>query len=179
MHKFRLTSTYLGKKGFPSLYNYYFFSWRIFVTRIEIYILSEYYLENFAGNESRGNCIPSPAPLMQRRRTITKQPMEIRETPERETEVWSGGTTEEFSSSNPSEQSFFFLFFFFFAAKLPAFKVFIYDRYSSRGASPARCNRFRFETFELYLTSLTSAQSEFPTRTLFYIVPIRKNVKAW
>lgn len=36
--------------------------------------------------------------------------------------------------------------------------------------SPARCNCFRFETFELYLTSLTSAQSELPTRTLFYAI---------
>lgn len=124
MHKFRLTSTYLGKKGFPSLYNYYFFSWRIFVTRIEIYILSEYYLENFAGNESRGNCIPSPAPLMQRRRTITKQPVEIRETPERETEVWSGGTTEEFSSSNPSEQSFFSSLSFFLCCQITGIQSF-------------------------------------------------------
>lgn len=64
--------------------------------------------------------------------TITKQPVKIRETPERN---WGlvGRHDRKILVSHRATllNSLSLSFFLFFAAKLPAFKVFIYDRYSS------------------------------------------------
>lgn len=66
-----------------------------------------------------------------------------------------------------------FFFIFFFCQQITGiqsfhlWQIFIRDARILRLASHARCNCFRFETFELYLTSLMLAQSEFPTRKLY------------
>lgn len=137
MHNFYLSRK---KRGIStsSLYNYYFFSWRIFVSRIEIYIwaniiwkipletspagIASPLLSLWCGIEAGENIWG----------TITKQPVKIRETPERNWGLVGRHDRKILVSRRATLlNSLSLSFFLFFAAKLPAFKVFIYDRYSS------------------------------------------------
>lgn len=107
--------------------------------------------------------------------TITKQPVKIRETPERNWGLVGRHDRKILVSRRATLLNSLSLSFFF--SLLPnyrhskfSFMTDIHPRRLVSFTSPARCNCFRFETFELYLTSLTSAQSELPTRTLFYAI---------
>lgn len=107
------------------------------------------------------------------RATITKQPVEIRETPERNWGLVGRHDREILVARGQSFWRAFFFLFFFFCQQITGiqsfhlWQIFIRDARILRLASHARCNCFRFETFELYLISLMLAQSEFPTRKLY------------
>lgn len=176
MHNFYLSRK---KRGIStsSLYNYYFFSWRIFVSRIEIYIWANIIWKILLETSPAG--IASPLLSLWCREHLRADNKAAGENSRNTWEKLRFGRAarqknSRFSSGNPSEQS---LSLFFFFSLLPnyrhskfSFMTDIHPRRLVSFTSPARCNCFRFETFELYLTSLTSAQSELPTRTLFYAI---------
>lgn len=82
MHNFYLSRK---KRGIStsSLYNYYFFSWRIFVSRIEIYIWANIIWKIPLETSPAGIPLFYPSDAENIWGTITKQPVKIRETPER------------------------------------------------------------------------------------------------
>lgn len=176
MHNFYLSRK---KRGIStsSLYNYYFFSWRIFVSRIEIYIWANIIWKIPLETSPAG--IASPLLSLWCREHLRDDNKAAGENSRNTWEKLRFGRAarqknSRFSSGNPSEQSLSLSFFF---SLLPnyrhskfSFMTDIHPRRLVSFTSPARCNCFRFETFELYLTSLTSAQSELPTRTLFYAI---------
>lgn len=132
MHNFYLSRK---KRGIStsSLYNYYFFSWRIFVSRIEIYIWANIIWKIPLETSPAG--IASPLLSLWCREHLRDDNKAAGENSRNTWEKLRFGRAarqknSRFSSGNPSEQSLS-LFFLFFAAKFPAFKVFIYDRYSS------------------------------------------------